>query len=470
MARRRFVSIGLLVVVVLLAASYVGWVRPTLAEAPIGSGYIASWLCSGVFISGRTLEDMRAQEFGPETDPMLALASATVDRQEMTTKASLWGLAPATAVYREGLGCTLALGRPVSELRDATVHLEPVEEPPDLHWPEGGRVDLQAVPDTVDRAQLDAVLDDAFARPATGPDPRTRAVVVVHGGRIIAERAVDPYSVRTPLYGASMSKTVTAMLVGVLVGQGRLSLGQTGLRPEWTGADDPRRAITLDHLLRMSGGLRFTEVYAGTSNVNQMLFREPDMAAFAAAQPLAAEPGTHWSYSSGTTNLLMAIARATFDDDEAYRRFPHDALFGPLGCESAVFQTDTAGTFVGSSYVFASARDWARLGLLLLEDGVWGDTRVLPEGWVDYMRTPAPADPRRHYGAQTWLEGASGFDQPAPVFEMRGHGGQFVTVVPEADLVVVRLGWQNLPGGWNHRVFVERVAAAIGYDRGREGS
>jgi CubicO group peptidase (beta-lactamase class C family) len=157
----------------------------------------------------------------------------------------------------------------------------------------------------------------------------------------------------------------------------------------------------------------------------------------------------------------MGIARSTFRDNEEYWRFPHDALFRPLGCSSAVFQTDTSGTLVGSSYVFASARDWARLGLLLLQDGVWQGERLLPEGWVDYMRTPAPADPELHYGAQTWLVGAESFDEPAPVFEMRGHGGQFVTVVPEKDLVVVRLGWQNLPGGWDQGDFVRRVAAAI---------
>jgi CubicO group peptidase (beta-lactamase class C family) len=464
-----FVGSAVLALVV-VGAAYFGWVRPTLAEAPIGTGYVAAWMCSGVLVSGRVPEDLWLQEFGPETDPLLAQFKATVDRQEMTTRAHLWGLALATAVYREGLGCTLALGRSMSELRGEGVHLEPIDEPPDLPWPQGRRVDLEILPPAADREALESVLDDAFTRPATGPDPRTRAVVVVHGGRIIAERAVEPYTVHTPLYGASMSKTVTAMLIGRLVGEGRLALEQTGLRPEWTGVDDPRRAINLDHLLRMSSGLHFTEVYEGASNVNRMLFLEPDMAAYAASQPLAAEPGRRWSYSSGTSNILMAVARETFDDDQAYWRFPHDALFGPLGCPSAVFQTDTSGTFVGSSYAFASARDWARLGLLLLRDGVWGDKRLLPEGWVDYMRTPAPADPQRHYGAQTWLEGATGPDEPAPVFEMRGHGGQFVTVIPEVDLVVVRLGWQNLPGGWDHRAFVERVAAAIGYDRPRETS
>jgi CubicO group peptidase (beta-lactamase class C family) len=292
-------------------------------------------------------------------------------------------------------------------------------------------------------------------------------VVIVHRGRIIAERSAAPYSVHAPLYGASMSKTISAMLIGVLVGEGRLSLEQSGLRPEWNDADDPRREITLDQLIRMSSGLSFTEVYTGNSDVNRMLSVEPDMATYAAAQQLATDPGTRWSYSSGTTNILMAIARETFGgDDQVYWRLPHTALFEALGCRSAVFQTDTSGTFVGSSYLFASARDWARFGLLLLEDGVWQGERLLPEGWVDYMRTPAPADPERRYGAQTWLVGAASHDEPAPVFEMRGYGGQFVTIVPDAELVVVRLGWQIQRGAWEQGDFVERVLEAIGDNQG----
>jgi CubicO group peptidase (beta-lactamase class C family) len=388
----------------------------------------------------------------------------TVDRQAGTTRASLWGLASVEAVYREGLGCAVAHGRSIAELRGDGISLELPAERPGVLWPEGSRVDFEAVRDPVDRELLEAALDDAFTRPVTGPDPRTRAVVVVHRGRIVAERAVAPYTVHTPLYGASMSKTVNAMLIGILVGDGRLSVEQTALRPEWSDPQDPRRAITLDNLMRMSSGLRFVEGYVGMTDVNRMLFVEPDMAACAAGLPLETEPGTLWYYSSGTSNILSGIARATFGgDDEAYWRFPNDRLFAPLGCRSAVFQTDTVGTFVGSSYVFASARDLARLGLLLLSDGVWRGERLLPEGWVDYLRTPAPADPERHYGAQTWLVGAQSHNEPAPVFEMRGHGGQFVTVVPEADLVVVRLGWQNIPGGWDHRAFVDRIVEAVGF-------
>jgi CubicO group peptidase (beta-lactamase class C family) len=284
----------------------------------------------------------------------------------------------------------------------------------------------------------------------------------VHRGRIIAERSAAPYSVHAPLYGASMSKTVTAMLIGVLIGEGRLSLEQNGLRPEWRDPNDQRHRITLDQLMRMSSGLSFTEVYEGASDVNRMLSIEPDAAAYAAAQPLSADSGTRWSYSSGTTNILMAVVRESFGgDDQAYWRLPHTALFRALGCRSAVFQTDTSGTFVGSSYLFASARDWARFGLLLLEDGVWQGERLLPEGWVDYMRTPAPADPERRYGAQTWLVGAASHDEPAPVFEMRGYGGQFVTIVPDAELVVVRRGWQIQRGAWEQGDFVERVLEAI---------
>lgn len=454
--RRR--NVVLVAIVVLVIAAWIA-ARPTLNLLPIGSGYLANTTCYGVFVSGRAPDEVLATEFTGDAEGLMERFSVDVDTEARTVRASLYGLSPATAVYREGLGCVLIHDRALADLRREGFTPSPIELSAELEWPEGSAVSTGDVPPGVDRERLDAALEAAFTPPATGPDPRTRAVVVVHKGRIIAERAVAPCSVHMPLYGASMSKTVTAMLIGMLVRDGRLSVDQDDVRPEWRG--DSRREITLDHLMRMSSGLRFVEVYAEASDVNRMLFEEPDTAAYAAGQPLEHEPGSHWSYSSGTTNIIMSIARDAISGDDAYHRFPHEALFAPLGCRSAVFQTDTSGTFVGSSYVFASARDWARLGLFMLWDGVWLGERLLPEGWIDYLRTPAPADPQLHYGAQTWLEGATGPGEPAPVFEMRGYGGQFVTVVPAADLVVVRLGWQNLRPGWNQREFVQRIIEAL---------
>jgi CubicO group peptidase (beta-lactamase class C family) len=212
--------------------------------------------------------------------------------------------------------------------------------------------------------------------------------------------------------------------------------------PEWSKTGDPRAAITLDQALRMSTGLEFEEVYADlTSDIIQMLLRAYDAGGVAAAQPLESAPDTKWQYSSGTTNLITRTLRQVMDDDEAYWRLPYERLFAPLEMHSAVLETDPSGSFVGSSFSYATARDWARFGLLYLNDGVWGDERVLPEGWVEYGVTPTPKAPEGRYGAHWWLN-AAGYREGVPTDEYRAQGfdGQYLIVIPSRKTVIVRLG------------------------------
>ena len=194
------------------------------------------------------------------------------------------------------------------------------------------------------------------------------------------------------MLGWSMTKSVTNALIGILVKQGKLSLDQLAPVPEWSDPADPRHAITLDQLMRMSSGLEFSEDYADlTTGVTQMLYNTDDMGAYAAAAPLEAEPDGVWNYSSGTANIVSRIVRDTVGgSDEEYLTFPRRALFDPIGMTSAVMEPDASDTFVGSSYMYATARDWARFGLLFLQDGMWEGERILPEGWVDYSITPTP--------------------------------------------------------------------------------
>jgi CubicO group peptidase (beta-lactamase class C family) len=233
------------------------------------------------------------------------------------------------------------------------------------------------------------------------------------------------------------------------VGDGRLALAEHAPVPEWSGGGDPRRAITLDQLLRMSSGLAFDETYGPLSDVTRMLYRAPDMGAFAARSPLAAQPGRVWSYSSGTANLVARMLRDLADRDLASQvRFANDRLFDPVGMTSAFFEPDASGSFVGSSYVFMTARDWARFGELHRLGGAWDGRRILPEGWVRYVTTPAPAAPDGVYGAHWWLNAGDPADParrawpslPADTYAAEGHSGQYVVVVPSAKLVVVRLG------------------------------
>jgi len=295
---------------------------------------------------------------------------------------------------------------------------------------------------------LDAAMDP------DGPLRRTRAVVVVHRGRLVAERygdrtdawgevTGDPVDAATPLLSWSMAKSMLHAVVGMLVADGRLSPDDRADVPAWSGPDDPRREITVEHLLAMRDGLDFCEDYApdgsGTSHVTEMLFGPgaDDVAGFAESRSLAHPPGSTYAYSSGTTNVLSGIVRRTLGGEAPYRRFLRERLFDPIGMRSADPRFDAAGTWVASSYVWATAQDFARFGLLALRDGTWDGRRLLPEGWVDHGRRLRSADPDNGwgYGAHWWVVG-----DELGTFWANGYEGQSILVCPALDLVVVRLG------------------------------
>ncbi len=243
---------------------------------------------------------------------------------------------------------------------------------------------------------------------------------------------------------------------GIGLGEdGELALSDDALMPQWRAKDDPKRAITLDDLMRMTSGLAFGEDYdSDLSDIAQMLYVQGNAARFAASKPLIHKPGTVWSYSGGTTNIIAAVLRGSFADERDYLRFPHTRLFGPLGITSAVFEPDASGIFVGASFLFASARDWARLGLLFLRDGMWQGQRLLPEGWVAYSLKPTRQSPGDQYGAQVWLKlpKSPGYGEPpmpTDAYYMLGYEGQVVAMVPSHDLLIVRLGLTRKGGDWD---------------------
>ena len=314
---------------------------------------------------------------------------------------------------------------------------------PTEEWP-GGELPPGVDPDLA--PLLDEVFDDA------GPLAVTYAVLVVQGGRVVLERyegALEhfdreptPVTAATPLLSWSMAKSMLHAVVGLLVGDGRLDLDAPADVPEWSDPGDPRHAITLRQLLAMRDGLDFTEDYVDerVSDVIGMLFGEgqADMAHFAADRPLTAAPGTRFNYSSGTSNIISGVVARTVGRGEPYARFLHGRLFGPLGMASADPEFDEAGTWVASSYVRATARDYARFGLLYLRDGMWDGVRMLPPGWVDDARTWVSEDPEdaSPYGAHWW--GVAG--DTLGTFRASGYEGQSITICPALDLVVVRLG------------------------------
>ncbi len=304
---------------------------------------------------------------------------------------------------------------------------------PEADWPSGA-------PEGADAPAIDAVFDEAFDEANRESHGETLALLAVQGGRVVAERYAPGKDATDTFISWSMAKSITHALVGVLVGEGRLEPKAPAPVPRWSEqANDPRAAISLEDLLRQVDGLDFVEVYEDgqRSDVIDMLFKEgkEDVAAFAESRGLAHPPGTVWNYSSGTSNVVSAIVGRTVGGGRpGMEAFMRKALFDPIGMRSATARFDEAGTFIGSSYVFATARDFARFGLLYLRDGIFGGQRVLPEGWADHARTMTPAS-AGEYGAHWWLA----LHDPG-IFTANGFNGQYIVLVPERDLIVVRLG------------------------------
>jgi CubicO group peptidase (beta-lactamase class C family) len=293
-------------------------------------------------------------------------------------------------------------------------------------------------------------------------------VVVVHRGRIIAEQYADGITADMPLLGWSMTKSVMNAVIGIAVRYGKLVLEDPAPVPEWQEPGDPRGAITVDELLRMSSALEFDEDYGNPfADVNRMLWDEPSAGGYAATLPLAGVPDTEWQYASGTTNILSRVVRDVIGEKN-YLSFPRRALFNRLGMRSAVLCTDAAGNFIASSFMYATARDWARFGLLYLRDGIWEGQRVLPEGWVKYSTTATPRAPKGRYGAHFWLNDGDAEHPadreypllPRDLYHASGFQGQDVMVIPSRDLVIVRLGMTNHQA-WGAQTFVKAVLKAL---------
>ena len=286
----------------------------------------------------------------------------------------------AARAYREGTGSTLLYdGIPDrGRLAPSSVADRLSPSRPRDPWPKGDQVDLDSLPAGIDPTRLREAMHWAFAEPYTSPRRRTRAVVIAYQGKIIAERYASGFGPDTPLLGWSMTKSVINALAGIMVRTGRWSLGMPAPIQEWQLPDDARRRITLDHLLRMTSGLQFTEDYRNPfKDVITMLLRVPDAAAYAINKPLHREPGSAWHYSSGNTNIIARLLRESLPEAEEYLLFPRRALFDRIGMRSAVMEADSSGTFVGSSFMYATARDWARFGQLYVQDGTWEGERIL---------------------------------------------------------------------------------------------
>jgi CubicO group peptidase (beta-lactamase class C family) len=468
--KRVWIGIAVLILALVVYAGYAK--REYIQQFPIGCGAKAQLLCSGIFVSGRDEASVLNEDVA--FHPLFKMLKPKLDYKEKSVTVSLLGLGlfKKKAIYHDQLGAILIQNVSQDTILGWKVSIPAPEpaNPETIPWPTGDLLSGDPLPANVDQAKLKAALDKVFAEPDPKHLKRTRAALVVYDGRILAERYAPGIHKDTRLISWSMAKSITNALVGILVRQGRLNIKDPAPVPEWRSPDDPRHAITIDQLLRMSSGLEWYEAYAEhpVSDVNLMLFTKPDMAAFAAAKPLAAPPNTKWEYSTGTTMIINRIIRQAISNQEEYWAFPRRELFNKIGMRSAVIESDASGTFTAGSGIYVCARDYARFGLLYLQDGVWQGERILPVGWVLYTTTATLTDNADDYGAQFWLNKGDPNNPakrsyptlPPDMFLAEGYQGQMIAMIPSRKLVVVRLG-MTFDDRWGKAEFLEEVLRAI---------
>ncbi len=446
----RWVLLSILILIVLLLAAVIGGLWYTGIPAN-SAGLAAQTVCAGTFVSGRDPQEVFTDDVLPQS-PALSVISIDVDQARRSVTAKFLGLVERKAVLLPNRGCVLDLP-PDPEAQPYT----PAPQSPEP-WPQGdAAVQRSQWPRGVDRTGLVRVTDDVFTGAGDPTAANARAFAVVYGGRLLVERQAPGFKPGTPLLGWSMTKTVNAMLAFKKLAQADVPLRTKVVdafpkkrEPDWVALwrQDDRRDMTISDLLTMTSGLDFGDDYGPFARVVKMLYSEPSMADYAAEQPQAAPPGTAFAYSTGVADIISQVVEGQFANAHSYWSYPARALFLPSGVSSGTLATDTSGTWVGGSYLYADTGDWARLGLMMMSDGKADGRRVLPPGWWRLAGTPAMKDgPGAGYGRQTWIPGApvggecTGQGVPPDTLSMSGHYGQVVAMIPSRDTVIVRLGW-----------------------------
>jgi CubicO group peptidase (beta-lactamase class C family) len=438
MSAKKIIGVSLLII--FLGGLFYG-VYYAAQAFPIITGYGAKNLCSCAYLSGRSEQSVLDNELSAFP---LSIGTFELHPEDSSATASVFGFAEHKAIYRKGLGCTLVNEIREEEIRNQKFNLPtPLGNQDSIAWPMGNLVRDTILPD-INYELLNTTVEDAFAEPGESKNRRTRAILVIYDGQIIAEKYAEGFDKNTRQLGWSMAKSVTNSLVGILVRDGKLSLSDAAPFEEWK--NDNRNTLTIHNLMQMSSGLNWEENYSKPSDATNMLFKTKDAGLFASHAKLKNEPGKVFQYSSGTSNMLAWIIRNTVGDS-AYYTFATERLLKKTGMNSMILEPDAGGTYVGSSYAFATPRDWARFGLLFLNDGMFNGERILPEGWSEYSSTPCEGAEMGQYGAQFWLNAGSKTDVvkrmypdvPADLYWADGYEGQNVFILPSKDLVVVKL-------------------------------
>jgi CubicO group peptidase (beta-lactamase class C family) len=443
------------IVVVVLLIALAGGVYYIHLLTPIITGYAAKNLASGVFVAHRTQQSMESTDLNFS---FIKFTSNTVDydKKEVTSR-FLW--AKSKAIYIEGFGCTLVRGDE-NEIRNRAYTIVPLPavNPDTVSWPAGDKL-ADTIPAGIDIGKLYAAVQNALKD--TMGTKGTFAVAVAYKNQLVAEKYNKGFTPANRFLSWSMAKSFTQTLVGIMVKKGLMDIRKSVDIPEWK--NDSRSSITVENLMHMNSGLEWNEGYGNLSDVTVMLHKEADMAAYTAGKKAVAPPDKVWLYNSGATNMVSSLIRKAIGNDAEYYAFPRKELFNPIGMRSAVFETDASGTFTGSSYIYASMRDYVRYGLLYLNKGNWLGNQILPQGWTDYTVKPATGS-KGEYGSFFWLNKSGDYPGvPSDLFMCKGHDGQFIFIIPSLHLVVVRTGFSK-DKSFDSQKFLTSIISAIQRD------
>ncbi len=416
------------------------------------NGYSAKNMCSSVFLANRSVEftDTYDNNFDP-----VHLADDEVNTVDKIASASLFGFKERKAIYREGLGSVL--------VDDDFDEKAPVLKPnrtkvnTGLAYPYGALQQKDTIFENLDYDKIHTTAASIFD--ADGESiQKTRAVMVLYKDQIITEKYIDGLTKDSKLLGWSMTKSILSTMYGVLQKQGKINIAEKAPVEEWQ--DDERKEITINNLLQMNSGLEWDESYGSISDVTKMLYLDADMTRTQIHKKAIHKPNENWYYSSGTSNLLSGILRKKLNNDQEYLDFPYREFIDKIGMQSMLIETDMAGNYVGSSYAWATVRDWAKFGLLYLHKGNWNGAQIFDADWVDYVTTPSPTSDG-DYGGHFWLN-AGGFypDAPRDMYSANGFQGQRVFIIPSKDLVIVRFGLIG-DAGVDFNTFLKEIVSAV---------
>lgn len=439
---KRKLIIYLVAGVLLLLSAVVYTYYPQLGVA---TGYAAKKICTCTYETGRNQKEIEQNDLYFSVLPMV---TNKLNEAQKSVTSTLWGLYPQTAIYKTGLGCVLLQG-------EDDYHVEA----PQLST--GDNPFLFPDKPQATKGLNHTLLQDAIDREFNSDDnlttKQTTSILVIHNDTLVAERYAPPFDRNMSQLGWSMTKSWMNAYIGLLVKDSLTGINKSNLFPEW---QDERKEITLKNLLNMDSGLQWNEDYKTVSDATRMLYFSEDVSAIALSKPLNYSPGTHWYYSSGTTNLISKYIRNLLGKETDYLSYLKNRLFNKLGMTSAFIETDESGLLIGSSYGYATPRDWAKFGLLYLHDGIWQGERILPEGWVNFTKTEVK-DSKGKYGAQFWLNvnGSQYPDAPGDIFLADGFLGQYVFIIPSYNVVIVRMGTGK--AGFDENQFLKNILAAI---------